>query len=252
MAISAKELRRRGVPDGDIRTARIVQDAQRRTGSPVHTLGQIIDGRQPTSTDPASLTERQLRKRGRIGQAALLLDQEALTDADLVRQTRLRALAAEAKELAHQPTQLEFDFFKGNWSVADEYHDTIRDRIHALPLSPAQRAMAVMVMAEIVRWLPWKDAACSKTAAEIQALLKVRQADVSRAIATLESVGAIRRVARGRTKMIYVNPEGAYRGPIDQHAAAVDSYRKVLTDAGNVVPLRQLDIEDVITGKAHP
>ena len=130
--------------------------------------------------------------------------------------------------------------------MADEYHDTIRDRIHALPLSPAQRAMAVMVMAEIVRWLPWQDAACSKTAAEIQALLKVRQADVSRAIATLESVSAIRRVARGRTKLIYVNPEGAYRGPIDQHAAAVDSYRKAVAD--NVVPLKkgQLDLEDAI------
>ena len=238
MAISAKELRRRGVQDGDIRTARIVQDAQRRTGSPVQSLGQIIDGRPPTATDPASLTERQLRKRGRIGQAALLLDQEALTEHDLVRQTRLRSLAHEAKELAQRPAQLEFDFFKGNWSVADEYHDTIRERVHALPLSAAKRMTAIAVMAEIVRWLPWKDAACSKTAAEIADLLKVHVSDVSRAIATLEQVGAIHRVARGRTKLIYVNPEGAYRGPIDQHAGAVDAYRKVLTDAGNVVPLR--------------
>jgi len=246
MAISAKELRRRGVDNSDIRTARIVQDAQRRTGSPVHTLGQIIDGRQPPATDPASLTERQLRKRGRIGQAALLLDQEALTERDLVRQTRIRSLAHEAKELAQRPAQLEFDFFKGNWSVADEYHDTIRDRIHALPLSASKRLAAVAVMAEIVRWLPWQDAACSKTAAEIAELLKIRRADVTQALQTLEQVGAIHRVARGRTKLIYVNPEGAYRGPIDQHAAAVDSYRKVVAD--NVVPIKkgQLDIEDAI------
>jgi hypothetical protein len=238
MAISAKELRRRGVSGDDIRTARIVQDAQRRTGSPVHTLSQIIEGRQPVATEPANLTERQLRKRGRIGQAALLLDQEALTEADLVRQTRLRSLAHGAKELAQQPVQLEFDFFKGNWSVADEYHDTIRDRIHALPLSTARRAMAVTVMAEIIRWLPWEDAACSKTAAEIGDLLRMQVADVSRAIKTLEEVGAIRRVARGRTKLIYVNPEGAYRGNINHHAEAVDAYKKVITDAGNVVPLR--------------
>ena len=238
MAISAKELRRRGVPDGDIRTARIVQDAQRRTGSPVHTLGQIIDGRVTATTEPASLTDRQLRKRGRYGQAALLTDQEALAEIDSERALKARHASAILKELANKPAQLEFDFFKGNWSVADEYHDTIRDRIHALPLSPSKRAMAVMVMAEIVRWLPWKDAACSKTAAEISDLLKVCKMDVSTALQTLESVGAIRRVVRGRTKMIYVNPEGAYRGPIDQHAAAVDSYRKVLTDAGNVVPLR--------------
>ena len=238
MAISVKELRRRGVQDGDIRTARVVQEAQRRTGSPVQTLGQIIDGRQPTATEPASLTERQLRKRGRYGAAALLTDQEALAEIDSDRALKARHASAILKELAHKPAQLEFDFFKGNWSVADEYHDTIRDRIHALPLTPSRRMTAVAVMAEIIRWLPWKDAACSKTAAEIQDLLKLCHPDVSAALKTLEEVGAIRRVKRGRTKLIYVNPEGAYRGPIDQHAAAVDSYRKVLTDAGNVVPLR--------------
>jgi hypothetical protein len=238
MAVSAKELRRRGVPDQDIRTARIVQDAQRRTGSPVQTLGQIIDGRHPFATEPVNLTERQLRKRGRYGQAALLTDQEALQERDSDRALKARHASAILKELAAKPQQLEFDFFKGNWSVADEYHDTIRDRIHALPLSPARRAMAIMVMAEIVRWLPWQDAACSKTAAELSDLLKICQMDVSTALQVLEQVGAIRRLKRGRTKLIFVNPEGAYRGPIDQHPAAVDAYRKTLTDAGNVVPLR--------------
>jgi len=238
MAISVKELRRRGVDPEDIRVARIVQNAQRRTGSPVQTLGQIIDGRHPVATEPHSLTERQLRKRGRYGAAALLTDQEALQEHNGERALKARRAAAILKELAAQPVQLEFDFFKGNWSVADEYHDTIRDRIHALPMTTARRAMAVTVMAEIVRWLPWKDAACSKTAAEIGDLLRMQVADVSRALKTLESVGAIHRVARGRTKLIHVNPEGAYRGPIDQHASAVDSYRKTMTDAGNVVPIR--------------
>ena len=119
--------------------------------------------------------------------------------------------------------------------MADEFHDTIRDRIHALPISASKRLAAVAVMAEIVRWLPWQDAACSKTAAEIADLLKIRPIDVSTALQTLEQVGAIRRVARGRTKLIYVNPEGAYRGNVNNHAAAVDSYKKVI---GNVVPLR--------------
>ncbi len=226
------------MPDGDIRTARIVQEAQRRTGSPVQTLGQIIDGRPTSTSEPASLTDRQLRKRGRYGQAALLTDQEALAEIDSERALKARHASAILKELANKPAQLEFDFFKGNWSVADEYHDTIRDRVHALPLTLPKRTMAITVMAEIVRWLPWKDAACSKTAAEIADLLKARPKDVSEALKVLEEVGAIHRVTRGRTKMIYVNPEGAYRGPIDQHAAAVDSYRKVLTDTGNVVPLR--------------
>jgi len=238
MAISVKELRRRGVDDGDIRTARIVQDAQRRTGSPVQTLGQIIEGRQPASVEPSSLTERQLRKRGRYGAAALLTDQEAMNESDGDRALKARHASAILKELAHKPRQLEFDFFKGNWSVADEYHDTIRDRIHALDIPLGRRALAVMVMAEIIRWLPWEGAACSKTAVEIQELLKARQADVSYALKILEAVGAIHRVKTGRTKLIYVNPEGAYRGNVNHHAGAVDAYRKTLTDAGNVVPLR--------------
>ena len=238
MALSDKDLLRRGVSSEDIRTAHRLQDAQRRTGSPVHSIGQIVTGRQPSATEPEDLTERQLRKRGRIGTAAILLDQEALTETDLVRKTRLRSLAHEAKELANKPVQLEFDFFKGNWSVGTEYYDTIRDRIHALPLSVAKRATAFMILTEITRWLPWENSACSKTAAEIADLVKVCQMDVSSAIKTLESVGAIHRVKRGRTKLIYVNPEGVYRGKIDHHAATVDGYKKAMTDAGNVVPIR--------------
>jgi hypothetical protein len=239
MSISAKELRRRGVSDQDMKTARILQDAQRRTGSPVKTLGQIFSGQKATgTTKPAELTERQLRKRGRIGQAALLLDQEALTDPDFIRKTQLRSLAHAAKELTNIPKPLEYDFFKGNWSVSNEYHDTIRDRIHALPMSAPKRTMAIAVMAEVVRWLPWQGAECSKTAGEIADLLKVRPIDVSSALQVLEQVGAIRRVARGRTKLIYINPEGAYRGKIDNHAKSVDAYKETMKKAGNVIPLR--------------
>jgi len=239
MSISAKELRRRGVSDEEMRTARILQDAQRRTGSPVKTLGQIFSGQPATQpTRPADLTERQLRKRGRIGQAALLLDQEALTDPDFIRKTQLRSLAHAAKELAHIPEPLEFDFFKGNWSVADQYYDTIRDRIHALDLPLGKRAMATAVLTEVIRWIPWEDSACSKTAADMADLLKARPKDVSEALQVLEEVGAIRRVAHGRTKQIFVNPEGAYRGKVDNHAKAVDAYKETMKKAGNVIPLR--------------
>ena len=239
MSISAKELRRRGVSDEEMRTARILQDAQRRTGSPVKTLGQIFSGQPATQpTRPADLTERQLRKRGRIGQAALLLDQEALTDPDFIRKTQLRSLAHAAKELAHIPEPLEFDFFKGNWSVADQYYDVIRDRIHALDLPLGRRTTAIAVLTEIIRWVPWEDSACSKTAADIADLLKARPIDVSSALHILEEVGAIRRAVRGRTKQIFVNPEGAYRGKVDNHAKAVDAYKETMKKAGNVIPLR--------------
>jgi hypothetical protein len=30
-------------------------------------------------------------------------------------------------QLAAEPQKLEYDFFEGNWSVGDQYYDTIRD-----------------------------------------------------------------------------------------------------------------------------
>jgi hypothetical protein len=238
MAISTKELKRRGVSDQDIRTAHIVQDAQRRTGSPVQSIGQILNGQHPIATEPANLTQRQLRKRGRYGAAALLTDQEALTESDGERALKARHASAILKELARKPAQLEFDFFKGNRMIADEFHDAVRDRLGALNLTVAKRGTAVMVLAEICRHLPWEGHDCSKTAADLSALLKMSRHDMSDILAILESIGAIHRIARGRTKVITVTPEGAFRGRVDQHAAAVDSYRKTLAEAGNVVPLR--------------
>ena len=161
-----------------------------------------------------------------------------MSEVDPDRSLKARHASAILKELAKKPVQMEFDFFKGNWSVADQYFDTILDRIQALPLSPAKRMTAIAVMAQIIRWVPWQDSSCSMTAAEIADLLKVNVPDVSCALKTLESVGAIHRVQRGRTKLIYVNPEGAYRGRIDQHAATVDAYRKAVTEGDNVIQLR--------------
>ena len=238
MAISARVLRRRGVDDQDIKTARMLQEVQRRTGSPVQSLHTKGTGENPPSQAPADLTARQLRKRGRIGQAALLLDQEAVTESDLVRRTRLRSLAHEAKTLAQKPVQLEFDFFKGNKMIADEFHDAVRDRLNALDLSVAKRGVAMMVLAEICRHLPWEDHTCTKTASELAELLKIVPPDMSDFLSILEKIGAIHRVKRGRTKVITVTPEGAFRGRVDHHAEAVASYKKTLTDAGNVVPLR--------------
>ena len=238
MALSVKEFKRRGVSDDDLRTAHIVQDAQRRTGSPVQSIGQILSGKNPVATEPSSLTERQLRKRGRYGAAALLTDQEALTESDGERALKARHASAILKELANKPQQLEFDFFKGNRMIADEFHDAVRDRLSALNLTVAKRGTAVMVLAEICRHLPWEGHECSKTAADLSTILKMTRHDMSDILFTLEQIGAIHRVPRGRTKVITVTPEGAFRGRVDQHAATVDSYKKTLAEAGNVVPLR--------------
>ena len=238
MSLSAREFRRRGVPDEDIRTARMLQEVQRRTGSPVQSLNTIITGQNPPATDPADLTARQLRKRGRYGTAAILADQEALTEKEPVRALKARHASAILKELANKPQQLEFDFFKGNRMIADDFHDAVRDRLNAMELTFAKRAAATTVLAEICRHLPWEGHTCTKTAVEIGDILKIARPEISDTLAILEQIGAIHRVKRGRTKVITVTPEGAFRGRVDHHAEAVASYKKTLTDAGNVVPLR--------------
>ena len=48
----------------------------------------------------------------------------------------------------------------------------------------------------------------------------------------LEEIGAIRRVKRGRVKVITVTPEGAFRGNINHHAQAVERYKLDVIDGG--------------------
>lgn len=59
-------------------------------------------------------------------------------------------------------------------------------------------------------------------------------AAVKRGLASADGGG---RVKRGRTKIITVTPEGAFRGDVNRHAAAVNRYK------GEVVPLRPVPAE---------
>lgn len=89
------------------------------------------------------------------------------------------------------------------------------------------------MLSEVLRWLGWQTYECSRSAADIAQQTGLHPRVVSDALALLEQVGAITRVKRGRTKIITVTPEGAYRGDINHHAEAVDRYR------ADVVPLRR-------------
>lgn len=95
--ISIRELRRLGVSDEDIETAKITQAAQRRSGAPVQSIGVIVGAVQPRQrhnpNPPASFTDRALRKRGRYDQAALLLDQQALEENSPERAMKARETA---------------------------------------------------------------------------------------------------------------------------------------------------------------
>ncbi|SIR56308.1 MULTISPECIES: helix-turn-helix domain-containing protein [Acidiphilium] len=241
MAVSVAELRRRGYSDDDIRLAQTVQDANRRAGAPSRTLAEVLAGQpaRPRSSAPIEdLTARQLRRRGSYGQAALLADQAALVEKDPDRAEKARYHASGLKALAERPVQLEFDFFGGgNVSLGHQYIDAVQARLMATKATPAERGLALGTLLLITRHLSWQDYTCTKTAADLAEMQGLDKGNMARIIALLENVGAISRVKRGRTKIITVTPEGAFRGDVNRHAETVNRYK------GEVVQLRPVPAE---------
>ncbi|MGD0107548.1 MAG: hypothetical protein ABSC06_26440 [Rhodopila sp.] len=145
MVASNRELRRRGYPQADIDLAERQREAEKRAGGSVRSLAEVLAGkpaRARPDAAPENLTARQLRVRGRYGQAALLVDQEALAEHDSARATEARNASGILKRLATVPAQLEFNFFMANVSIGFEYYDAIRDRLIAAQATPAERAAA--------------------------------------------------------------------------------------------------------------
>ena len=79
-----------------------------------------------------------------------------------------------------------------------------------------------------------------------------KQPRISVTLHLLEHVGAIHRVKKGRTKIITVTPEGAFRGNINNHAKAVEKFKLEVIDGGKKekpkrkTDGRQTDIEDFL------
>lgn len=228
-----KELRSMGVSDEDIQLARVTQEAQRRTGSPVLSIGAIVGASQPRSPAPTiNITDRALRTRGTYDQAALLLDQQALRESSPERAEKARQAAKSAKELS-SARQLEFDFFGGgNVSVAHEYLDVISDRLMKSPVTLAKRNEALAVLWTMTRHMAWQSYEVTKTASELSDLTGIGAANLSRTLNLLENIGAIRRVKRGRRNIITITPEGVYRGNVQHHGQAVERYRLDVIDGG--------------------
>lgn len=233
--VTIRELRRMGVSDEDIAIARLTQAAQKRTGAPVQPIGVIVGAvkeRRQNASQPVDMTERALRRRGTYDQAALLLDQQALQEKSPERAAKARELAQGAKDLSAS-TQLEFDFFGGgNMSIAFQFQDAMTERLFSQAKTPAQAKEALTVLWTICRHLGWQSYECTRTAADLCAITRTDKSDMSRALNLLESIGAIRRVKKGRQKVITVTPEGAYRGNINNHAQAVERYKLDVIDGG--------------------
>lgn len=234
--IPIDELRRLGITSEDIDMARTTQEAQRRNGSPVQSIAVLVGAAQPRArpnpNPPVDLTDRALRRRGAYDQAALLLDQQALRESSPERATKAREAALAAKELSAS-NQLEFDFFGGgNVSIAFQYQDAVTERLRNSGQTLARQHQALAVLWQITRHLAWQSYECTKTAADLCDLTGITPNNMSPILALLEEVGAIRRVKRGRTKIIAVTPEGAFRGNVNKHAEAVERYKLDVIQGG--------------------
>lgn len=234
--VSIRELRQRGVSDEDIQQARQLQATQRQAGVPVQSLAVIVGVSRPAQRTPAvapiDFTARALRRLGEYDQAALMLDQVALREKSPERAQRAREASNIAKELGASQ-QLEFDFFKGgNVSIAFQYQDAVTERLREAAPSPARMDEALAILWQICRHLGWQTYECTKTAADLCDIMHKDKAAMARALDLLEQVGAIRRVKRGRIKTITVTPEGAFRGNVNNHGAAVERYRLEVIEGG--------------------
>lgn len=231
-----RELRQMGVSQEDIEIAKQTQDAQRRNGSPVQSIGVIVGAVQQRQkhnpNPPTSLTDRAMRKRGTYDQAALLLDQQALQESSPERAMKARAAAKAAKELS-AAQQLEFDFFGGgNVSIAFQYQDAVTERLRNSGQTLAKQHQALAVLWQITRHLGWQTYECTKTAADLCEITGITPNHMSPILDLLERVGAIHRVKRGRVKIITVTPEGAFRGNVNNHAQAVERFKLDVIEGG--------------------
>ena len=89
-----------------------------------------------------------------------------------------------------------------------------------------------MILWIICRHLSWQSYECTKSAADLCEITHTKPPNMASALKLLEEVGAIRRVKRGRNKIITVTPEGAFRGNVNNHAQAVERYRLDVIEGG--------------------
>lgn len=248
---TVRDLRLAGVSSEDIEAAKEHQARQRIAGVPVSSIAQIVGLAErvmkPHPGSPAErtfeFTRRALRKRGLLGQAALLADQAALTLTNPYEAEEVRAASAVLKKVS-KTVQLEFDFFNGgNMSIAFQYQDAVTERVFAAAKTPAQAKEALTVLWQICRHLGWQSYECTKTASDLCEATRTDKGDMARALKLLEEVGAIRRIKRGRVKIITVTPEGAFRGDLNNHAEAVQRYKLEVIDGGKP---DQIDLEDYL------
>ncbi len=116
--------------------------------------------------------------------------------------------------------------------IGFQYQDAVTERLFEVAKTNAQAKEAGMILWTICRHLGWQSYECTKTAVDLCEITRTKASQMSRALALLEQVGAIKRVKKGRAKIITVTPEGAFRGNINDHGQVVERYNLEMIDGG--------------------
>lgn len=119
-------------------------------------------------------------------------------------------------------------------SIAFQYQDAVTARLFEAAKTTAQAYHAQAVLWQICRNLGWQSYECTKTAADLCDITQIKPPHMADTLKLLEEIGAIKRVKRGRVKVITVTPEGAFRGNIHNHAQAVERYKLDVIDGGKI------------------
>jgi DNA-binding transcriptional ArsR family regulator len=218
----ARRLLKKGYSVEDVWMGQECQTGQKNMGMTPQSIEDILAGKPPakrraTGENVVPASFRQYRERGVVGQALVSLTQAAEVEDDPeVRAIMVRAVnEIRSKTKAPAPSPFRRAFFKGNVSMSDGFIETLMERLRPLPHSNE----ALWVLLGLIKFVGKEDPEVKLARqADLADLIGMKAPSVSRALNTLEAAGMIYRVKEGRRSRIFLDPEGIYRGPMQEQA----------------------------------
>lgn len=190
--------------------------------------------RRPRQPSPSAETPE---RNGIYEQAALLLEWQALQEGNPDRAALAHDLARRTREFCAADQSGAGSYAKAaKEALATQYKGAVSERLRASGRTLAQQQQAKAVLWEIVRHLARQSCECTETAAALCEISGIKPPNMAETLKLLEEVGAIRRMKRGRLKVIMVTPELACRNHIMNFAPPAGRTRFDVIDGGKHGP----------------
>ncbi len=117
-------------------------------------------------------------------------------------------------------------------SIRFRNQNAVTERLSAVGPTGARANEALRILWTLRRHIGWQSYGCARTASQLCEVTRTDRARMARLPELPEDMGAIRRVKRGRVKVITVTPEGAFQGSFHRHGRTVERYRFDVIDGG--------------------